>query len=52
MIELDQIKGNLLAIDSCPMLAKVKENNLKDLKSRIDLIRLRSPKETQIVVWV
>lgn len=43
LIELDQIKGNLLAIDSCPMLAKVKENNLKtSVKNRFN--KTKTPK--------
>jgi len=43
LIELGQIKGNLLAIDSCPLLAKVKENNLKtSVKNRFN--KTKTPK--------
>lgn len=43
LIGLDQIKGNLLAIDSCPIIAKVKENNLKtSVKNRFN--KTKTPK--------
>lgn len=37
LISLGEIKGHLLSIDSCPILANVKENNLKTtVKNRFD----------------
>jgi hypothetical protein len=41
LIQLDQITGRFLSIDSCPILAHVKENNLKtSVKDRFDKTKL------------
>lgn len=41
LIQLGQIKGKFLSIDSCPILANVKENNLKtSVKDRFDKTRI------------
>lgn len=43
LIQSNQIKGNYLSLDSCPILANVKENNLKThVKNRF--LKTKSPK--------